>query len=58
MAIRKVVSEHSLRDVDSVRRDLEYWLSRPEVERVEAVDILRKQISWKFIPITANRSRY
>jgi hypothetical protein len=41
--IQKVVAKYELNDPDAARRDLEYWLSRPPEERVEAVEILRRQ---------------
>jgi hypothetical protein len=42
--IEKVVAKHELNDPDAARRDLEYWLSRTPEERVEAVEILRRQL--------------
>jgi len=42
--IRKVVNRHALTDPEARRRDVEYWLSRPAVERVAAVDFLRSQV--------------
>ena len=41
--IEKVVHKHKLRDYDEVRANLEYWLSRPAVERVDAVEFYRRQ---------------
>jgi len=40
--IKKVVKKVGLND-DSVKSDLKYWLSKTPAERVEAVEILRKQ---------------
>jgi hypothetical protein len=40
--IRNVVSKHNLHD-SQAKLDLEYWLSRTPEERVEAVEILRRQ---------------
>jgi hypothetical protein len=42
--IKKVVKKLSIEEASSPARDLEYWLSRPPEERLEAVDFLRKQI--------------
>jgi len=42
-AINKVVRVGDMRELQSPRRDLEYWMSRPPEERVAAVDFLRKQ---------------
>jgi hypothetical protein len=41
--IEKVVAKYDLTDPDAARRDLEYWLTRTPEERVEAVEILRRQ---------------
>ena len=40
--IRNVVSKHHLHG-SQAKLDLEYWLSRTPEERVEAVEILRRQ---------------
>ena len=40
--IKKVVKKVSLND-NSVKADLEYWLSKSPEERIEAVEILRRQ---------------
>jgi len=42
--IRKTVQKHRLDRDSEIRQNLEYWLSRPPEERIEAVEILRKQI--------------
>ncbi|MEI6054650.1 MAG: hypothetical protein WCR55_01215 [Lentisphaerota bacterium] len=36
--VKKVALEH-----DEIKENLEYWLSRTPAERVEAIEILRKQ---------------
>ncbi len=41
--IKRVIKKGNLSD-DSAKADLEFWLSRTPSERVEAVDILRKQL--------------
>jgi hypothetical protein len=41
--IKKVVRKSNLQNMQSAKEDLLYWLSRPEEERVAAVDYLRKQ---------------
>lgn len=41
--IKKVVRKSHLRDLQSARVDLEYWLGRPATERVAAVDYFRNQ---------------
>lgn len=38
--IKKIIRKTSLKDKNS---DLDYWLSRPSSERIEAVEILRRQ---------------
>lgn len=40
--ITKVVRKSGLRDIQSSRGDLSYWLSRPVKERIATVDYLRK----------------
>jgi hypothetical protein len=40
--IQKVVKKRALND-DSTESELCYWLGRPETERVETVDLLRKE---------------
>jgi len=41
--IAKVVKKGVLREFYEVKEDLEYWLSRTPDERVEAVELLRRQ---------------
>ena len=41
--IRKVVQKHKMDRGFEIRQNLEYWLSRPPEERIEAVEILRRQ---------------
>lgn len=42
--IRKVVSRRLLRDRSGLNEDREYWLSRPSGERIEAVEIMRREV--------------
>jgi hypothetical protein len=42
--IRKVVQKHKMDKDFEIRQNLEYWLSRPPEERLEAVEILRRQV--------------
>ena len=42
--IEKVVGKYKLRDYDEVRANLEYWLSRPASERVDAVEFYRRGV--------------
>lgn len=39
---KKVIKITSIKDKDNM---LTYWLSRPTYERIEAVEILRKQLN-------------
>jgi len=41
--IRKVINKLSLKDSSSVKRELNYWLSKTAEERIEAVEYLRRQ---------------
>jgi hypothetical protein len=41
--IEKVVKKGSLLDCTDARNDLEYWLAKSPQERIEAVEVLRKQ---------------
>lgn len=41
--IKKAIQRRDLHDPDAQSHDLHYWLSRPASERIEAVDLLRKQ---------------
>jgi hypothetical protein len=40
--IKRVVVKKKLGD-SSIKSDLEYWMSRPPMERIEAVELLRRQ---------------
>jgi len=42
--IKKVVKKMTLEEAQSPTRDLAYWLSRPPEERIEAVELLRRQV--------------
>jgi hypothetical protein len=42
--IRKTVQKHKLDKDFEIKQNLEYWLSRPPEERLEAVEILRRQV--------------
>jgi len=42
--IKKVVTITSFEELAKSNPDLEYWLSRPPRERVEAVEFLRRQV--------------
>jgi hypothetical protein len=42
--IRKVVQKHKMDKDSEIRQNLEYWLSRPPEERIEAVEIFRRQV--------------
>ncbi len=41
--IQKVVKKRRLKDQDSVREDLAYWLGKKPEERIAAVEYLRRQ---------------
>jgi hypothetical protein len=41
--IQKIVTKHLLRNFSSIKEDLLYWMGKSPVERVAAVDYLRKQ---------------
>lgn len=41
--IEKAVKKRSLKDASSIQEDLAYWLSKKPAERIEAVEILRRQ---------------
>ena len=41
--IRKTVQKHDLDNFSEIRQNLQYWLSRPPEERLEAVDALRRE---------------
>jgi len=40
--IKKVIKKSSLND-NSIKADLAYWLSKSPQERIEAVELLRRQ---------------
>ena len=42
--IRRVVIKRSLHDRSGEKDDLAYWLSRPPGERIEAVEIMRREV--------------
>jgi hypothetical protein len=42
--IRKTVQKYKMSKHDEIRQNLEYWLSRPPEERLEAIEILRRQV--------------
>jgi hypothetical protein len=42
--VERVVTKHNVKDFDSVKGDLAYWLSKTPEERVEAVEYLRRQL--------------
>jgi hypothetical protein len=41
--IEKVVTIRSLYDRSAEKEDMAYWLSRPPGERIEAVEIIRRE---------------
>ena len=41
--IQKVVRKAKLSEFDEIKENLAYWLSRTPEERVEAIEILRRQ---------------
>jgi len=41
---RKIASLHRLDGFSEIKENLQYWLSRPASERLEAVDYLRNQM--------------
>jgi hypothetical protein len=41
--IQKVVHKAALEDTSEIQENLAYWLSRAPAERVEAVELLRRQ---------------
>ena len=45
--IQKVVSKRSLHDRSAEKAEVEYWLSRPPGERIEAVEIMRREFHGK-----------
>jgi hypothetical protein len=42
--IRKIVHKHKLDRDFEIRQNLQYWLSKTPEERLEAVEILRRQV--------------
>jgi len=42
---RKVASLYRLEGFSEIKENLQYWLSKPPQERIEAVDFLRNQIN-------------
>jgi hypothetical protein len=42
--IKKVVTKRNVKDFNSVKEDLAYWLSKTPEERIEAVEYLRRQL--------------
>lgn len=41
--IEKVLKKRRLSEFDEVKQNLEYWLTKNPEERVEAVELLRRQ---------------
>jgi hypothetical protein len=41
--IRKVFRKSSLHDRSSENEDRDYWLTRPPGERIEAVEVMRRE---------------
>jgi hypothetical protein len=41
--IQKIVKIRDLEDNDSIKADLEYWLSKSPTERLAAVEYMRRQ---------------
>lgn len=48
--IRKTVQKHRMDKDFEIKQNLEYWLSRPPEERLEAVEILRRQVYGETTP--------
>ncbi len=42
--IVKSIEKHTLSRHDEIKQNLQYWLSRPAQERLEAVEFYRKQV--------------
>ena len=42
--IIKIVKMTTFEELSKVNQDLEYWLSRPPHERLEAAEMLRRQV--------------
>ena len=41
--IKKTVKKRHLSKISEVKENLDYWLSRPPEERIQAVELLRAQ---------------
>ena len=41
--IQKIVKKYRMDELSSIREDLAYWLSKSPVERISAVEYLRRQ---------------
>ena len=41
---KQIVKVRKLKEYDEIKDNLQYWLSRPTAERVDAVDHLRNQL--------------
>ncbi len=41
--IKKVITQHSLHDKNSIKEDLNYWRSQSAEKRIETVEYLRRQ---------------
>jgi hypothetical protein len=41
--IKKVVTKRRLNDFSSIKADYSYWMTKTAEERVEAVELLRRQ---------------
>lgn len=42
--IKPIVTKHNMDPALEIRQNLEYWLSKTPQQRLEAVDLLRKQL--------------
>jgi hypothetical protein len=42
--VKKIVQKTTFEELAESNPDLEYWLTRPPQERVEAVEFLRRQV--------------
>jgi len=42
--VEKVVTKHNVKDFNSIKEDLAYWLSKTPEERIEALELLRRQL--------------
>lgn len=41
--IRKIVIKRNIKDINSIKEDLAYWLSKTPEERIETIEYLRRQ---------------